>query len=289
MSRAGRIDRLGGGDAALESRNPPRRRPDRRPGGRRWVARDGRGAPRRRGCCGRCRERGRRDRRRRRRCGARLAAACREQGSGRQEDQQARDDDGQSGLGHGRQCGGRRVSAASPPPACHPASREVRHPDPVVHVARWRRGDRPDAGPDRPPGRRHRRRLDLGHGPLLPDPRRRPGRGPDARGLDDPRLPRRADDEGPPRPDGRRGPLPAAGPLGEGGDDARRPVGRAGLARDRGGLERGRVAEPRLPLPAARRPLRDARGDAPDRPRDVDRRARHGGARSTVASTTRRG
>ena len=79
------------------------------------------------------------------------------------------------------------------------------------------------------------------------------------------------------------------GPLGEGRDDARRPVGRSGLARDRRRLERGRVAEPRLPLPAARRPLRDARGDAPDRPRDVDRRAGHGGARSTAASTTRRG
>ena len=69
--------------------------------------------------------------------------------------------------------------------------REARNPDPVVHLARRHRRHRPDARPRRAPGRRHRRRLDLGHGPLLPDPRRRPGRGPDARGLDHPRLPRR--------------------------------------------------------------------------------------------------
>src|SRR6185503_20779737 len=32
---------------------------------------------------------------------------------------------------------------------------------------------------------------------------------------------------------------------------------------------RGRVAEPGIPIPAARGAVRDARGDAPDRPRDV--------------------
>ena len=42
---------------------------------------------------------------------------------------------------------------------------------------------------------------------------------------------------------------------------------------------------PRLPVPAARRALRDARGDAPDRPRDVGGRARHARRRSTAASS----
>ncbi len=52
---------------------------------------------------------------------------------------------------------------------------------------------------------------------------------------------------------------------------------RARLAGHRGGLERGRVARPGLRLPAARRPLRAARGHAPDGPRDVAGRARLGG------------
>ncbi len=60
-----------------------------------------------------------------------------------------------------------------------------------------------------------------------------------------------------------------AGPVGQGDDDARRAVRRPRLARYRGRLERGGVAGPRVPVPAARRALRDARGDAPDRPRDV--------------------
>ena len=41
----------------------------------------------------------------------------------------------------------------------------------------------------------------------------------------------------------------------------------------------------RLPVPAARRAVRDARGDAPDRPRDVGGRARHGGSHSTAGSS----
>ncbi len=55
---------------------------------------------------------------------------------------------------------------------------------------------------------------------------------------------------------------------------ARRPVRWPGLARHRGRLERGRVALPRLPVPAPRRALRDARGDPPDRARHVGGRAR---------------
>ena len=66
----------------------------------------------------------------------------------------------------------------------------------------------------------------------------------------------------------------------EGDDDARRALRRPGVAGHRRRVERGRVARPRLPVPAAGRPLRDARGDAPDRPRDVGGRARlRGGVR----------
>ena len=84
----------------------------------------------------------------------------------------------------------------------------------------------------------------------------------------------RIDQARPPRPDGRRRPLPEPGAVGQGRDDPRRPVGRPGLARHRGRLERGRVAGARFPVPAARRAVRDARGDAPDRPRHVGGRAR---------------
>ena len=52
--------------------------------------------------------------------------------------------------------------------------------------------------------------------------------------------------------DGRRRPLPRARAVGQGRDDARRAVGRPGLARHRGGLERARVARARVPVPAAR-------------------------------------
>ena len=56
-------------------------------------------------------------------------------------------------------------------------------------------------------------------------------RGADARGLDDARLHGRALDAGPARPDGRRRPLPQPGSVGQGGDHARRPVRRPGVAR----------------------------------------------------------
>ena len=55
------------------------------------------------------------------------------------------------------------------------------------------------------------------------------------------------------------------------------------LVRHRRGLERGGVARPGLPHAAARRALRDARGDAPLRARRLDRRARHRGAPSRAA------
>ncbi len=104
-----------------------------------------------------------------------------------------------------------------------------------------------------------------------------PADGPDARGLDDPRLPGRPHAPGAPGAHGRRRPLPAARALGEGGDDPRRPVRRPRLARNRGCLEPGGERRPRLPDAAAGDPLRDARGDPPDRPRDVGRGARLGG------------
>ena len=50
---------------------------------------------------------------------------------------------------------------------------EDRPPDQLLHVARWRRRDRPDPGAHLPHRRRSRLRLDLGHGPPVPDPQRR--------------------------------------------------------------------------------------------------------------------
>jgi hypothetical protein len=64
-----------------------------------------------------------------------------------------------------------------------------------------------------------------------------------------------------------------AGAAREEVSDARRAVGRARGARYRRGLERRGVARARAAVPADRRALRAARGDAPDLPADVDRRA----------------
>ena len=85
---------------------------------------------------------------------------------------------------------------------------------------------------------------------------------------------------------GRRRPLPPARAVGQGDDDARRPVRRPRLARAsaRPGT-RTRAARPRLPVPAARRAVRAARGHPPDRPRDVAGRARQRGARSRAGTT----
>ena len=79
-------------------------------------------------------------------------------------------------------------------------------------------------------------------------------------------------------------PLPRPGPLDQGDDDPRRAVRRPGLARHRGGLERGGVAGPRLPVPAARRAVRDCSRRRSAWPTDVDRRARQRGARSRAAT-----
>ena len=57
----------------------------------------------------------------------------------------------------------------------------------------------------------------------------------------------------------------------EGRDDARRPLGRSSLAGHRRGVEPGGIGRARLPVPAAGRPLRDARGDAPVRARACGR------------------
>ena len=97
---------------------------------------------------------------------------------------------------------------------------------------------RPDARARRAHGRRRRLRLDLGHGPLLPDPRPRPARGADARGADGARLHRGTHRARAHRPDGRRHPLPGTGAVDQGHDHPRRPVGRPGLVRDRRRVER---------------------------------------------------
>ena len=107
----------------------------------------------------------------------------------------------------------------------------------------------PTLGPDRPDRRRRRLRLDLGHGPLLPDPGRRPGHRSDARGLDDARLHGRAHDQR-----ARLGLMVGgvhyrtAGALDQGRDDPRRPVRRPGLAR-----ASGRPGTRRSPRPRASR------------------------------------
>ena len=138
-------------------------------------------------------------------------------------------------------------------------------------------------------GRRRRLRFDLGHGPFLPDPGRRPAEEPMLEGWTTLGFMAAHTQARPPRPDGRWRPLPLPGPVGEGRDDARRAVRRPGLARHRRRLERGRVARPRVPVPAARRAVRDARGDAPDRARDVGGRARQRGRASTAGCSTRSG
>ena len=119
---------------------------------------------------------------------------------------------------------------------------EARPPDQLVHLAGRPRGDRPDARADRAPGRRRRLRLDLGHGPLLPDPRRRPVEEPMLEGMTTLGFMAAHSQRARLGPDGRRRPLPAPRPVGQGDDDARRPVRRPRLARHRGRLERGGVA-----------------------------------------------
>ena len=77
------------------------------------------------------------------------------------------------------------------------------------------------------------------------------------------------------------------GAVGQGGDDARRAVRRPGLARHRRGLERGGVARPRLPVPAARRAVRDARGHAPRSPTGCGRASAAPRPPSTAATSMR--
>ena len=132
-------------------------------------------------------------------------------------------------------------------------------------------------------GGRRRLRQPLGHGPLLPDPRRRQARGADARGHDHARLHGGEHDPRPAGADGRRRPLPRPGAVDQVDDDPRRPERRARLAGHRGRLERGGVARPGLRLPAPRRPLRAPRGHAPDGPRHVAGRARQRGGAARPA------
>ena len=71
---------------------------------------------------------------------------------------------------------------------------------------------------------------------------------------------------------GHRRRLPAPGRARQDRHHARRAVRRPGLARHRRGLERGGVARARHPVPAGRRAVRAAGGDAADLPADVARR-----------------
>ena len=63
--------------------------------------------------------------------------------------------------------------------------------------------------------------------------------------------------------------------------------GGRGLVRHRRGLEREESRGARLPVPAARRPVRAARGHPPDGPRDVSRASREPTRRSMAATSTR--
>ena len=155
---------------------------------------------------------------------------------------------------------------------------EGRAPDQLVQLAGRRRRHRADARAHRAHGRRRGLRLDLGHGPLLPDRLGRAARGAHARRPHRARLDGRPLEPGAPGPHGRGHPLPPGGALAQGHDDARRALGRAGLVRHRGGLERGGVARPGLPHAPAARALRDARGHASLRARGLGRRARQRGA-----------
>ena len=75
-------------------------------------------------------------------------------------------------------------------------------------------------------------------------------------------------------PAGRQRHLPQPGDRRQDNDDPRRDLRRPRLARDRRRLVRGGARRLRVRLPAAQDPLRDARGGAADRARDVHARAR---------------
>ena len=144
------------------------------------------------------------------------------------------------------------LDRATPPGAARKERhREARTPDLFVHLARRTRGDRPDPRALRQDRRRGRLRLHLGHGPLLADRPARLRAPADAGGLDDPRLHGRPQPARPARADGRRRPLPQPRAVGQGRHDARRPVGRPGVARHRRSLEPGRIRGSGLPVPAA--------------------------------------
>ena len=143
---------------------------------------------------------------------------------------------------------------------------------------------RPTPDRDRAGGRGERVRQPVGDGPPLPAARgHRAGaaRRADARGVHDARLPGRATEPDRARPDGRRCRLPPARPLVKAATTLDVLAGgRTVLRRSApAGTSARRAAGP--PMAAARRAVRAAGGDAPDRPRDVGRRRRADRGRHT--------
>jgi NADP-dependent 3-hydroxy acid dehydrogenase YdfG len=108
-------------------------------------------------------------------------------------------------------------------------------------------------------------------GPRVADQQRRTTRARDAGGLHGAGVPRRAHrtHRTPGLGHGRRLPRPRL--AGQSRDDPGRALGRPGLARDRRGVERGRVARPGPVLSAAGRALRASRRSPADLPADVER------------------
>ena len=121
------------------------------------------------------------------------------------------------------------------------ASPALRAAAAAVHLAgRSGRARRPPAR-RRPAGRGRRVRLDLGDGPLPPDPPDRSGVGGHARELDDARPPRRGHRADPPRHARHRDHLPQRRPPGQDRRHARRAVGRPRRVRHRARLVRAGV------------------------------------------------
>ena len=109
------------------------------------------------------------------------------------------------------------------------------------------------------------------HGPLLPDGGDGARRGPHARGLHGSRVRRRADGADAAPTSRHRRHLPGSRAAGQDRDDARRAVRRSGRVGHRRRVVRARAPRPRCSLPAHRRAVRAAGGDAADLPADVER------------------
>ena len=158
-------------------------------------------------------------------------------------------------------------------------AREVRAPDQPVHLARRRGAIGPTLARVDARGRRRRLRLDLGHGPLLPDPGVGPPEAPMLEGQTALGF-MAAHSSARDGPDGRRDPLPGPRACGS----RPRPPSTSCLADARGsgsvrpGTRRSRMALG-FPFPPLRRAVRVAGGHAPLAHAMWSRRERHAGAR----------